>query len=203
MGKFTWLFKRKVKNLGKMKWTCPIQFMFVSGVLPIHCYFALNALVFLSGSTHVLIIADLDRKQAQIKPKPTLRAVITGGHKSDGPLPLLANLSVEYSASSTSCLNLATSSHHIRTNKTGYQYICISVLLVRWRILFLDVQPARVKTKAVNIHESSPIVRIDDTNGSKNMHNKSFFLHKLMVAVLTFVGQLSRVKPWWPFPTPK
>lgn len=119
--------------------------------------------------------ADLDRKQAQIKPKPALRAVITGRHKSDGPLPFLANLSVEYSASSTSCLNLATSSHHIRTQKTGYQYICISVLLVRWRILLLDVQPARVKTKAVDIHESSPIVRIDDTNGSKNMHNKRFF----------------------------
>lgn len=91
-------------------------------------------------------VKNLDTKQAQIKPKPALRAVIAGRHKSDGPLPLLANLSVEYSKSSTSCLNLTTSSHHIRTQTT--EYICISVLLVRWRILLLNVQTARVKTKA-------------------------------------------------------
>lgn len=68
MGKFTWLFKRKVKNLSKMKWMCPIQFMFVSGVLPIHCYFALNALVFLSDSKHLLIWTGSKPKSNQSPP---------------------------------------------------------------------------------------------------------------------------------------
>lgn len=126
-----------MKNLSKMKLTCPIQFMFVSGVLPIYCYFALNAVVFLSDSTHLLIWTRIKPKSNQ---SPPCELSSQGGinlmvRSPSWQIHLWNILQVALPVK-----NLATSSHHIRTQKTGYIYI--SVLLVRWRILLLDVQPA-------------------------------------------------------------